>query len=191
MDHLKSSQERRDRWYSKLWPRFIPVNEAKDWNEALESQETYTCARSIPIDWLTKTPSNSKLQNVLQQHGFVVISGVLSNTECQEALKLGWDYLEAASGAESLLYDGDDSSKRLPSDDPPLIRNDASTHTKENMPRSVEGGMLPYYGSGHSTLAWFVRSHPSVVNVFSSLHGTDDLISSLDGLVLWFKQVRR
>jgi len=58
------------------------------------------------------------------------------------------------------------------------------------MPRSVEGGMLPYYGSGHSTLAWFVRSHPHVRDVYSSLYESDDLISSLDGIVLWQKENR-
>lgn len=195
MDHLVTSQERRDRWYSKLWPRYIPVVKAKDWQEALAPQETYDCARSIPIDWLSisTTPSdttfshNHKLRNVLEEHGFVVISGVLTESECKEALSLGWDYLEAASVAEWQLQHNDDGDDALPQV-APLKRNDASTH-KESMPRSVEGGILPYYGSGHSTLAWFVRSHPRVFDIFRSLHGTDNLIASLDGLVLWSNTV--
>jgi hypothetical protein len=189
MDHLATSQERRDRWYSKLWPRYIPVVKAKDWQEALASQETYDCARSIPIDWLSgATPSDGsadvKLRSVLEEHGFVVISGVLTESECKEALSLGWDYLEAASVAEWQLQHIDDGDDAMP----PLKRNDASTH-KDNMPRSVEGGMLPYYGSGHSTLAWFVRSHPKVIDIFRSMYRTDNLISSLDGLVLWSNTV--
>lgn len=181
MDHLKSDKERRDRWYSKLWPRYIPVVVIRDWEEALAPQEVYSCARSIPVDWLT--PSNSdKLQSVLREHGFVVITGVLTESECRKALSLGWDYLEAASVAESQLQES-----ALPRQ-PPLRRSDESTHAN-TMPRTVEGGMLPYYGSGHSTLAWFIRSHPRVREIFASLWGTDNLISSLDGIVLWLKEV--
>jgi len=185
MNHLTTSKERQDRWYSKLWPRYIPVVESKDWEEALSPQETYKCAHSIPIEWLTPSNSTDKLRNMLNEHGFVVISGVLSLSDCQEALSLAWDYLEAASVAESQLQQ---VGATLP-EVPPLQRQDASTHTI-HMPRAVEGGMLPYYGSGHSTLAWYVRSHPRVRDVFASLYGTDSLISSLDGIVLWLKEVR-
>lgn len=174
MDHLKTSQERRDRWYSKIWPRYIPVVESKNCNEALEPQKVYDCAKSIrQFDLL----ESDNLKSVLNEHGFVVISGVLSESDCQGAVALGWDYLEAASVAEH----GGSA--------PPLRRHDATTHDVSSMPKSVEGGMLPYYGSGHSTLAWFVRSHPRVCQVFRSLFGTDDLVSSLDGLVLWLSGV--
>jgi hypothetical protein len=40
------------------------------------------------------------------------------------------------------------------------------------------------YGSGHSSFAWKIRSY-NVKTVFSSLHETSDLISSLDGIVMW------
>lgn len=165
----------------------MPVVDSKDWQEALAPQETYHFVRSIPVDWLT-TPSNintGKLQEALEQHGFVVISGILKEPECREALSLAWDYLEAASVAESCHSQGTTLMPR----EPPLRREDASTHPC-NMIRSVEGGMLPYYGSGHSSFAWFVRSHSNVRKVFASLYGTNDLLSSLDGIVLWLKEVR-
>lgn len=43
MDHLATEQERRERWYSKLWPRYIPVSISKDWDEALAHQHVYSC----------------------------------------------------------------------------------------------------------------------------------------------------
>jgi hypothetical protein len=179
MDHLKTSQERRDRWYSTISPRHIPVVESTDWNEALQPQHVYSCARAIPLDWLTSADDDtSKLRNVLDKHGFVVISGVLTKQECQEAVFLGWDYLEAASQVES----GEQ--------EPPLRRHDATTHLHQNMPKSVEGGILPYYGSGHSTLAWFVRSHPRIRTIFQAIYGTNHVLSSLDGIVLWLQGVR-
>jgi hypothetical protein len=136
------------------------------------------------VDWVLQgVHSNELLRSVLEEHGFAVISSVLSESECRKALSLAWDYLEAASVAEHQLYHA-----ALP-ELPPLRRTaEASTHA-ENMPRSVEGGMLPYYGSGHSTLAWFIRSHPRVRGVFAALFETDNLISSLDGMVLWLKEV--
>jgi hypothetical protein len=52
------------------------------------------------------------------------------------------------------------------------------------------GGIIPFYGSGHSSFAWFVRSQIQVAQTFSALHYGDldlinKLISSLDGVVLW------
>jgi hypothetical protein len=50
-------------------------------------------------------------------------------------------------------------------------------------------GILPFYGSGHSSFAWMIRSHPNVKAIFESIYGTSDLISSLDGIALWTPQV--
>jgi ectoine hydroxylase-related dioxygenase (phytanoyl-CoA dioxygenase family) len=54
------------------------------------------------------------------------------------------------------------------------------------------GGILPFYGSGHSSFSWFIRESLAVAQVFSALHfgdissiSTDSLVSSLDGVVLW------
>jgi hypothetical protein len=75
-------------------------------------------------------------------------------------------------------------------------RNDPTTHDSKSgyaFPRTVEGGLMPYYGSGHSSLAWKIRSHPAVRTVFASLYNESTLnesealplVSSLDGFVLW------
>merc|ERR1712176_253417 len=70
---------------------------------------------------------------------------------------------------------------------PPVQREEHETHSSPYFPRSVEGGMMPFYGSGHSTFAWSIRSHPHVKHVFEHLYQrqTTDFISSLDGIALW------
>ena len=84
--------------------------------------------------------------------------------------------------------DDDDDDNDITPANPPVLRSDPSTHSSPFFPRSVEGGILPYYGSGHSSFSWYVRSRPSVMSVFAALHGAEDpgdLISSLDGMILW------
>jgi len=182
MDHLRTDEERKARWYSKQWPRFVPVKPAVDWRELmLVPSKGYDFVTSLPFDWLEHKPENipqDVIAGALESHGFLVVSSVLSQKECKEAIGLAWDWIETASVAEKSLQ-----SKQVT--DPPVRRSDLSTYYSPFFPRSVEGGMMPFYGSGHSAFAWKIRSHPNVRLVFESLYGTSDLISSLDGIVLW------
>jgi hypothetical protein len=70
-------------------------------------------------------------------------------------------------------------------DPPPVNRSDPSTWVDGNWPCGVEGGILPYFGAGQSTCAWFVRSVPAVRAAFAALWRTEDLLASLDGILLW------
>ena len=138
------------------------------------------------------------LRRSLETHGFVVVSNVLTTEECREALNLAWDWMEAASAAEAHLG----SSKQPPTSTTKnnnnirvVDRTDPSTHhhcSRDGgevwFPRAVEGGLMPFYGAGHSSLAWKIRSHPAVQRVFAQLHQNHRLLSSLDGFVLWTEQ---
>jgi hypothetical protein len=177
-----------------------------------DSNLSYEFVYSLPFEWLNslsvsspcgsnaQTPDNAAersaiphdiLKRVLDTHGFVVVSGVLSETECAESLDLAWDWIEAASAAEHFVQCSVTGNSLKGTVD----RNDASTHDSKSgyaFPRTVEGGLMPYYGSGHSSLAWKIRSHPSVRTVFASLYPYTlkeskalPLLSSLDGFVLW------
>eukprot|EP00960_Hanusia_phi_P075885 768478-Hanusia_phi.AAC.8 len=64
-------------------------------------------------------------------------------------------------------------------------RTDPTTWNNDNWPRCVEGGIIPFCGAGQSRCAWFVRTHPRVREVFAALWNTEDLLVSLDGLLLW------
>jgi len=193
MDHLRNDQERRNQWYSKAVPRYVPVEPAQ-YPSNLRNPPVhgvYQKSYSVPFTWLSNSESvslpNNLLATVLDTHGFVVVSGVLKPSECNEALERAWDWIEAASVSELVeqtkLPANEVSTVILPP--PPVIRQDPSTVSSVYFPRAVEGGMMPFYGSGHSTLAWTVRSNPKIKQVFAALHGTTDLISSLDGIVLW------
>jgi hypothetical protein len=184
MDNLSSSEERKARWFSTVTPRFLQIVPAQKRQDLLtETKEIFT---SIPFSWFQKddidNPSSLRdlLQTCFRKDGFVVVSGVLNDDECQTALNRAWDWLEAASRAEYSLQ-----ASETQQTGPVIDRNDLSTLRSGFFPTSLEGGILPFYGSGHSTAAWTVRSHQSIRVIFQTLFQTDELIASLDGMVLW------
>ena len=182
MDHLKTEAERQARWFSNVRPRFVRVAQATEWQDLLRQSAADVC--SLPFDWLKEKSDmpNDIIHCTLEAHGFLVVSGVLNARECQEALQLGSDFIEAASQAEETLQTYQtDIITDIPS-------TETATHSKY-FPRCLEGGIIPFYGSGHSSCAWMIRSHPHVKQVFLHLYGTNDLISSLDGLVFWHARV--
>jgi hypothetical protein len=165
---------------------------------------------SLPYEWLSRDPSGTDgervqrlMRNSMEEHGFVVISGVLRIGECAVALERAWDWLEAASFAERETNESSSSSSSststscgnrrsgsevaADSDKRGVVDPSRRRSLLQNFPKSVEGGIQPFYGSGHSTLAWFVRGHPHVRQVFASLHNCSsrDLLASLDGIILW------
>jgi hypothetical protein len=216
MDHLQTDEERKDRWYAKhLEPRYVPVEPALSWQDLYHHDGTYSLVRSLPFSWLATSTSDDttctgneasllqeNIYRELDEHGFVVVSDVLDRRDCAAAMEQAWDWMEAASQAELAYrqqkqsddYARADSSTVERSDSPQttapppvtVTRNDLSTLSSIYFPRSVEGGVLPFYGSGHSSFAWTIRSHPRVKRVFEAVHGgKSDLISSLDGIILW------
>ena len=185
MDHLSSSEERKERWYSKVTPRFLPVVPAKGPPDLLT--KTKDICVSVPFAWFLETDDSSTkisdiLQTCLQKDSFVVVSGVLNDGECQTVLDYAWDWIEASCRAENNLQA---NSNKERSANNFIHRHDPRSLRSGIFPASLEGGILPFYGSGHSQAAWNVRSHPGIRTIFRALFETDDLISSLDGVVFW------
>ncbi|GAA6012673.1 hypothetical protein JCM10207_009079 [Rhodosporidiobolus poonsookiae] len=60
-------------------------------------------------------------------------------------------------------------------------RDDPSTYTRENLPVHVKGGMYHGYGTGHLDWVWECRTEPGVLDAFSKVWGTKELITSFDG----------
>jgi hypothetical protein len=60
--------------------------------------------------------------------------------------------------------------------------NDESTWTSEHLPVSFKGGMYFSYCSSHERFVWEARMEPKVQQVFQQLWGTDELLSSFDGM---------
>jgi hypothetical protein len=60
--------------------------------------------------------------------------------------------------------------------------NDESTWTAEHLPVSFKGGMYFAYSSTHEKFVWEARTEPKVLEVFSKLWETDELLCSFDGM---------
>lgn len=97
----------------------------------------------------------------LEENGFAVIRGALEEDEVTTAIGLFWDFLEENG----------------------MKRNDPTTWTNENFRKvgSLESGIVARGGIGQSEFQWFCRTRPRVMQVFSSVHNTPDLLTSLDG----------
>lgn len=206
MDHLQTSEERRDRWYARhLTPFYVGTEPAETWEDLWGETTSSNSVMTLPFEWIRDKNNNDRsggngdntrflcgqrIQKALDSHGFLVVSGVLSQQDCNHSLQEAWDWIEAASEAERFVsanYTENETASyaiRLQQKSP-VCRHDLSTLESRYFPRSVEGGMLPFYGSGHSQFAWTIRSHTNVRRVFEAIHGTSNLISSLDGIVLW------
>jgi len=60
--------------------------------------------------------------------------------------------------------------------------NDESTWTSEHLPVAFKGGMYFSYASSHEKFVWESRTEPGVLDVFSKLWDTDELLCSFDGM---------
>lgn len=106
--------------------------------------------------------SKPEWQQKLEQDGFVVVPGVVSPQDCTEFCEEALNWLE-----------------KFPHG---FKRDDRSTWTSENLPYSVKGGLYNRYSVGHEAFVWKIRTQPKILEVFSQLWGTDDLIASFDGV---------
>ena len=64
-------------------------------------------------------------------------------------------------------------------------RDDLATWGEENWPFSVEGGIMPALWVGQSAPQWRVRGAPRVKQAFAAVWGTEELLTSFDGMALW------
>ncbi|CAJ1942452.1 unnamed protein product [Cylindrotheca closterium] len=183
MEHLKTSKERKERWYSTQKPRFVEVKDISDTKEPYpEGIDSHIYG--IPCSFLNKDQDRRTLCDALETNGFAVITGVVSEFDCVRSLGMAWDYIEAASFAEACCRQNSPTSA-------PVSRHNVESHSSNFFPHSLEGGFLPFYGSGYSYFAWDIRGHQNVRKVFECLHGTSNLISSMDGVVLWHEKQPR
>ena len=147
---------------------FSMRSEARRWHD--KGLESYR--RFVPISRYHRfVVGEVGALTFLREHGFVVFRSVLTRPDCQKALSMIWDFLEATAPRGQKA-----SEKRLDRDDP---------STWDRWPESVEGGILPYGGAGQSTAAWFVRGIPAVHAAFAQIWGTSDLVSSFDTMSIW------
>ena len=115
---------------------------------------------------------------------------MLSPAEVAHALRLGWDFVEAASGSgvrvstpASDVYMRKTLRRLIGlslTDCLCLQRGDPSSWRVANWPANWSQA-----GSNHSAAMWFVRAAPGVRQAWAALVGSDDLIVSYDQLGMY------
>lgn len=104
-------------------------------------------------------PTRAEMKAAFDEDGFMVLSQVLTGEQCDQVLKLFWDYTESMC--------------------PGVDRNDLSTwNSKTRFPN--QGGLIQHGCVGWQAPSVMVRDLTK--HVFAELWGTDDLWTSIDGV---------
>ncbi len=104
----------------------------------------------------------SNLKSVLAEKGAAIVTGVLNDGECEAFVSGMWNFLETVS--DKKITKGDEKSWANISDLFPM-------HSM----------LIQHWGIGHVQCIWDIRQNPGVVEVFSRIWGTLDLLTSFDG----------
>lgn len=98
-------------------------------------------------------------------HGFAVFRAARS-TELEQAWEFFWEYVEGLGTGVS--------------------RDDPRTWTADRWPSPQFGtGIMPFFGVGQSAFMWYLRGLPRVRAAFAALWGTEQLLVSFDGVVIY------
>lgn len=120
-----------------------------------------------------KEQFSSKKEEMLEK-GAIVLSDILTPAECAAAKQLFLIFYEETSikSLDHPLRKGEETH-RFQYDEP-------STYLDCNYLVALHG-ILKNYEVGWSEFMWALRTHPCVIYVFALIHGTDELVASLDG----------
>ena len=99
----------------------------------------------------------------LQDNGYSVVGGVLDESECSRFTDMTWEWLSSLGSG--------------------IDRHDPLTWTSSKWPKGTHG-LIQHYNVGHSPFSWGVRMNTNVRKVFGDLWGTDDLVTSFDGVCI-------
>lgn len=116
----------------------------------------------VPHDSPRFDSSDPALVEFLKEFGYVVVKGVASFEEVNEAKELLWQFLEENS---------------------PMRQNNPSTWGDEAFQQVglVPNGILCYKGIGQSKFLWRIRLLSKLKEAFGLIYDTEDLITSFDG----------
>lgn len=92
-----------------------------------------------------------KIKQELAQNGYCIIPDILSTDEILHAKKLFYKWKESVPNLDSL-------------------HNIIDPH-----------GIFKYHEVGHQEHAWYIRTRPTVIDIFKKLWNSDELIVSFDG----------
>ncbi|KAI4723767.1 hypothetical protein E4T49_08503 [Aureobasidium sp. EXF-10728] len=98
----------------------------------------------------------------LLRDGFAVVKNAVPKQRCQYYIEQMFNWLE-----------------RFPFG---FDRNDKSTWTDKNLPTHMKGGMYHGYRIQHEKFVWEARQEPGVIDAFTKIWGTNELLASFDGI---------
>lgn len=122
---------------------------------------------------LAYPPDEKELKNALSSKGHCTIRSVLSSEEARAAVAEALEWRSAV---------GTTNDDVAPRGNIVVLNGIGDDPTASE---AVDVGIYSGFGSGHCAAAWSIRSLPRVRAIFRRFFGTDDLLSSLDGMVLW------
>ena len=114
-------------------------------------------------------PDNSEAwQEELSTRGYTVIRSVAGEEEVETGRSMLWRWLETRGTG--------------------ILRHDPDTWTDEAWPQwpgYKKYGTLKGEGAAQQEAAWYLRGLAAVKQVFSKIYNTDQLIVSMDGIIVW------
>jgi ectoine hydroxylase-related dioxygenase (phytanoyl-CoA dioxygenase family) len=106
-------------------------------------------------------PDDPALKDFLTKNGFVVVKGVMNQTNIDIAKEKLWEFLDNKAG---------------------MKKHDKNTWTTSNLENvGLPSNGILCLGIGQTDFMWYMRLLPKVKTAFSLIHDTDDLLSSMDG----------
>ncbi len=124
-----------------------------------------------------KDIGDKNLNELIQKHGYLVITNVIEKSKADEYIGDMWSWLENlsdASGTKSGI-DRKDSSTWITYENAK-----ANCLDKYNWPKSSYG-IISHNGIAHSNFVWKARTEPNIKDIFYHIWDTKQLITSFDG----------
>jgi len=120
--------------------------------------------------------NNENIKKTIDKYG-VAICPILNKKECDEMINNKWDLLEYLTSDFEI----------------PINRDNKDTYKQILELYPNHKMLLQNWKVGHSKLAWEVRQNPKVIETFSKIWNTDDLIVSFDGVSIYIldKPIRK
>ena len=107
----------------------------------------------------------TNLKHTLDTYGVAIIPNLLNTQECHDMLQGLWDYFtHITQNWETPITKDNPSSWKL-------------IHTLF----PLHSMLIQHWGIGHCQAVWNVRQNPKIIEVFSHLWNTNDLLVSFDG----------
>lgn len=125
------------------------------------STQTQTAQPSAATLKLRTTATDPNHLKQLKEQGFVVVPGIMPVDKARKYVGEANDWLSGFGKGFDI--------------------NDKSTWHAANLPPHFRGGLYSAMGVAHEDLLWRIRAEPALIQVFTELWGTDELLVSFDG----------